>query len=30
MIHPRKVAEKIADMILNSKKYPNGIDVDKM
>ena len=28
MLHPRAVAEKIVEMILNNKKYPNGIAVD--
>ena len=28
MLHPRTVAEKIADMIFNDKEYPNGIAVD--
>lgn len=28
MLHPRTVAEKIADMILNNTKYRNGITVD--
>lgn len=30
MLHPGTVAEKIADMILNDKEYPNGISVDRM
>ncbi|MDW0187846.1 MAG: SDR family oxidoreductase [Nitrososphaeraceae archaeon] len=28
MLHPRKVAEKIADMIFSDKEYPNGVSVD--
>jgi 3-oxoacyl-[acyl-carrier protein] reductase len=28
MLHPRRVAQKIADMIFNDKEYPNGIAVD--
>src|SRR5512145_2200557 len=28
MLHPRRVAEKIADMIFNDKEYPNGVSVD--
>lgn len=28
MLHPRTVAEKIADMIFNENKYQNGISVD--
>jgi 3-oxoacyl-[acyl-carrier protein] reductase len=28
MLHPRRVALKIADMIFNDKEYPNGIAVD--
>jgi 3-oxoacyl-[acyl-carrier protein] reductase len=28
MLHPRTVAEKIADMIFNENKYGNGIAVD--
>jgi 3-oxoacyl-[acyl-carrier protein] reductase len=28
MLHPRMVAEKIADMIFNDNKYKNGIAVD--
>jgi short-subunit dehydrogenase len=28
MLHPRAVAEKIVEMILNNKKYSNGIAVD--
>jgi NAD(P)-dependent dehydrogenase (short-subunit alcohol dehydrogenase family) len=28
MLHPRAVAEKIVEMILNNKKYPNGISMD--
>lgn len=28
MLHPRAVAEKIVEMILNNKKYPNRISVD--
>lgn len=28
MLHPRTVAEKIADMIFNENKYKNGISVD--
>ena len=28
MLHPRRVAQKIADMIFNYKEYPNGIAVD--
>jgi 3-oxoacyl-[acyl-carrier protein] reductase len=28
MLHPRTVAEKIADMIFNDKEYSNGVSVD--
>ncbi|MDW0202838.1 MAG: SDR family oxidoreductase [Nitrososphaeraceae archaeon] len=28
MLHPRKVAEKIADMIFSDKEYLNGVSVD--
>src|SRR5512132_79255 len=28
MLHPRRVAQKIADTIFNDKEYPNGIAVD--
>ena len=28
MLHPRTVAEKISDMILNDKEYLNGVSVD--
>jgi hypothetical protein len=28
MLHPRRVSEKIADMIFNDNEYPNGIAVD--
>ncbi|MDW0195644.1 MAG: SDR family oxidoreductase [Nitrososphaeraceae archaeon] len=28
MLHPRKDAEKIADMIFSDKEYPNGVSVD--
>jgi hypothetical protein len=28
MLHPRTVAEKIADMIFDENKYKNGIAVD--
>jgi hypothetical protein len=28
MLHPSRVAQKIADMIFNDKEYPNGIALD--